>query len=49
MIAFTTANEVARETGWAMRGWRHGDRATSEAFAPVAEVTSKRPVKSAVQ
>lgn len=30
-----TANEVARETGWAMHGWGHGDRATNEAFAPV--------------
>jgi L-ribulose-5-phosphate 3-epimerase len=35
VIAFTTANEVARETGWAMRGWGHGDRATNEAFAPI--------------
>jgi L-ribulose-5-phosphate 3-epimerase len=31
-IAFTTANFVARETGWAMHGWRHGDRATQERF-----------------
>ena len=31
-IAFTTANYVARETGWAMRGWEHGDRATQERF-----------------
>ena len=30
-----TANEVARETGWAMHGWGHGDRATNEAFAPL--------------
>lgn len=30
-----TANEVARETGWAMHGWGHGDRATNEAFAPI--------------
>ena len=28
-----TANEVARETGWAMHGWGHGDRTTNEAFA----------------
>jgi len=35
MIAFMTANFVARETGWAMHGWGHGDRATNEAFAPV--------------
>ena len=34
-IAFTTANYVARETGWAMHGWGHGDRTTNEAFAPV--------------
>lgn len=33
-IAFMTANYVARETGWAMRDWGHGDRATNEAFAP---------------
>jgi len=30
-----TANDVARETGWAMSGWGHGDRATNEAFAPI--------------
>ena len=35
MIAFMTANFVARETGWSMRGWGHGDRATNEAFAPI--------------
>jgi L-ribulose-5-phosphate 3-epimerase len=35
VIAFMTANFVARETGWAMRGWGHGDRATNEAFAPL--------------
>ena len=34
-IAFTTANFVARETGWAMHGWGHGDRETNEAFAPL--------------
>jgi L-ribulose-5-phosphate 3-epimerase len=34
-IAFMTANYVARETGWAMHGWGHGDRTTQEAFAPV--------------
>ena len=33
-IGFTTANLVARETGWAMHGWGHGDRLTNEAFAP---------------
>ena len=30
-----TANFVARETGWAMHGWGHGDRTTNEAFAPI--------------
>lgn len=35
VIAFMTANEVARETGWAMHGWGHGDRLTNEAFAPL--------------
>ena len=30
-----TANFVARETGWAMHGWGHGDRLTNEAFAPL--------------
>ena len=31
-IAFTTANFVARETGWAMHGWRHGDGAAQEHY-----------------
>jgi L-ribulose-5-phosphate 3-epimerase len=35
VISFMTANFVAREAGWAMRGWGHGDRATNEAFAPL--------------
>lgn len=35
MIAFMTANLVARETGWAMHGWGHGDRETNAAFAPL--------------
>ena len=30
-----TANYVARETGWAMHGWGHGDRATQERFRPL--------------
>lgn len=34
-IAFVTANYVARETGYAMHGWGHGDRLTNEAFAPI--------------
>lgn len=41
VIAFTTANYVARETGWAMHGWGHGDRATNEHFAPL-ETYSER-------
>jgi L-ribulose-5-phosphate 3-epimerase len=36
VIAFMTANFVARETGYAMHDWGHGDRATHEAFAPIA-------------
>jgi L-ribulose-5-phosphate 3-epimerase len=32
VIAFTTANYVARETGWSMHGWNHGDRTTQEHF-----------------
>jgi sugar phosphate isomerase/epimerase len=35
VIAFMTANYVARETGWAMHGWGHGDRATNDYFAPL--------------
>ena len=34
-VVFMTANEVARETGWAMHGWGDGDRATNDAFAPL--------------
>jgi sugar phosphate isomerase/epimerase len=34
-ISFMTANYVARETGYAMHGWGHGDRMTNEAFAPL--------------
>jgi len=34
-ISFPTANFVARETGYAMHGWGHGDRLTNEAFAPI--------------
>jgi sugar phosphate isomerase/epimerase len=34
-IAFMSANYVARETGYAMHGWGHGDRTTNEAFAPI--------------
>ena len=34
-IAFMTANYVAREVGWAMHGWGHGDRAANDAFRPL--------------
>lgn len=34
-VAFMTANYVARETGWAMRGWGDGDRETNLAFRPL--------------
>jgi L-ribulose-5-phosphate 3-epimerase len=34
-IAFMTANYVARETGYAMHGWGHGDRVTNERFSPL--------------
>jgi sugar phosphate isomerase/epimerase len=30
-----SANYVAREAGYAMQGWGHGDRATNEAFRPL--------------
>jgi L-ribulose-5-phosphate 3-epimerase len=35
VIAFMTANYVAREAGWSIRDWAHGDRTTNEAFAPL--------------
>ena len=35
-IAFMTANFVARQTGYAMHGWGHGDRLTNEHFAPIS-------------
>jgi L-ribulose-5-phosphate 3-epimerase len=35
VIVFTTANYVARQTGWAMHGWGHGDRLTNEWFSPL--------------
>ena len=34
-IAFTTANYVARQTGWSIQDWDDGDRATNEFFAPL--------------
>ena len=41
MISFTTANYVAREVGYAMHGWGHGDRATNDAFAPLETYAEK--------
>jgi sugar phosphate isomerase/epimerase len=41
VISFITANYVARETGYAMHGWGHGDRTTNEAFAPVETYAEK--------
>jgi L-ribulose-5-phosphate 3-epimerase len=35
VIGFVTANFVARETGWAMHGWGHGDRLANEWYAPL--------------
>jgi L-ribulose-5-phosphate 3-epimerase len=35
VISFMSANYVAREVGYAMHGWGHGDRATNDAFRPV--------------
>ena len=34
-VSFMTANEVARQTGFAMHGWGHGDRTTNEHFRPL--------------
>jgi L-ribulose-5-phosphate 3-epimerase len=35
VISFITANYVARETGWAMHDWGHGDQIANEWFAPL--------------
>lgn len=35
VVSFMSANYVARQTGYAMRGWGHGDRATTEHFRPL--------------
>jgi sugar phosphate isomerase/epimerase len=40
-ISFVTANYVAREVGYAMHGWGHGDRATNDAFAPLETYAGK--------
>src|SRR4029450_7885902 len=34
-ISFMSANYVAREVGYSMRDWGHGDRATNDAFRPL--------------
>lgn len=34
-ISFMSANYVAREVGFRMHGWGHGDRATTDAFRPL--------------
>jgi sugar phosphate isomerase/epimerase len=36
VISFMSANYVARQTGYAMDDWPHGDRTTNEWFAPIA-------------
>jgi sugar phosphate isomerase/epimerase len=35
IVSFMSANEVAREVGFRMHGWGHGDRATNDAFRPL--------------
>ena len=35
IVSFMTANDVAREVGFRMHGWGHGDRATNDAFRPL--------------
>jgi sugar phosphate isomerase/epimerase len=40
-ISFMSANYVARQTGYAMHGWGHGDRTTQEHFSPL-ETYSER-------
>ena len=34
-VSFMSANYVAREVGWQMHGWGHGDGATNDAFRPL--------------
>ncbi len=40
-VSFMSANYVAREVGYAMHGWGHGDRATNEAFRPLESYGEK--------
>jgi sugar phosphate isomerase/epimerase len=35
IVSFMSANEVAREVGYRMHGWGHGDGATNDAFRPL--------------
>jgi L-ribulose-5-phosphate 3-epimerase len=35
VVSFMTANYVARQTGYAMHGWGHGDRTSNEWYAPL--------------
>ena len=43
-----TANYVARETGWAMRGWGHGDREANAHYRPL-ETFAERFAELAVR
>jgi sugar phosphate isomerase/epimerase len=40
-ISFMSANYVAREVGYAMHGWGHGDEATNDAFRPLGTYEQK--------
>jgi L-ribulose-5-phosphate 3-epimerase len=35
LVSFMSANYVARQTGYAMHGWGHGDRETTDHFRPL--------------
>jgi sugar phosphate isomerase/epimerase len=40
-VSFMSANYVAREVGWQMHGWGHGDRATNDAFRPLGTYAAR--------
>jgi sugar phosphate isomerase/epimerase len=40
-FSFMSANYVAREVGYAMHGWGHGDEATNDAFRPLETYEQK--------
>jgi sugar phosphate isomerase/epimerase len=40
-VSFMSANYVAREVGYAMHGWGHGDEATNDAFRPLETYEQK--------